>query len=57
MMGQPGGNSIKVERGCPHGSLPYSIADHHWWILKARLFLERAAFDVDSSRTGLDRLI
>jgi hypothetical protein len=48
-----------MERGCPHGSLPYSIADHSVDLmhLKARLFLERAGFNVDSSRTGPERLI
>jgi hypothetical protein len=53
-----GWDSIKgMERGCPHGSL--SIADYSFNLmhLKARHFLERAGFTVDSSRIGPERLI
>jgi hypothetical protein len=42
-----------------HGSLPYSIADPSVDLmhLEARLFLDRAGFNVDSSPTGPERLI
>jgi hypothetical protein len=59
MTGAGGGWDQGMEVGCPNGSFLYSIADHRVDLmhLKARLFLERAGFDVDSSRTGPERLI
>jgi len=61
MTGAGGGwGSIKVWREAAHMAASLTllqITSVDLMHLKARLFLERAGFNVDSSRTGPDRLI
>ena len=55
-----GGGSIKVWREAAHMAASLTllqITSVDLMHLKARLFLERADFNVDSSRTGPERLI
>ena len=61
MTGAGGGRgSIKVWREAAHMAASLTllqITSVDLMHLKARLFLERAGFNVDSSRTGPERLI
>ncbi len=55
-----GGDSIKVWREAAHMAASFTllqITSVDLMHLKARLFLEGAGFNVDSSRTGPERLI